>query len=188
MKITKKGIINIAFVVLIGLMVYPNTRTYFIRLVSFSPSVEKVEDRKGVDYANWFLTGLNTKSLGYNDLNGKVLFVNLWATWCLPCVAEMPSIEKLYKDYKDKVVFVFVTKENWQTVSRFFKNKGFDFPAYNSNEGIPNEIYSTSIPATFIIDSDGKIVINKIGAADWNSKRVRKTLDELLKKMPEATN
>ncbi|MFY0604473.1 MAG: TlpA family protein disulfide reductase [Flavobacteriaceae bacterium] len=188
MKITKKAIINIAFVILIGLMIYPDTRTYFIRLLSFPPSIEDVEDREGVDYMNWFLTGLNTESLGYNDLDGKVVFVNLWATWCGPCIAEMPSIEKLYRDYKEEVVFIFVTRENWQTVAAFFKRKGFNFPTYNSNEGMPNEIFSTSIPATSIIDKEGKIVIRKIGPADWNSNRVRATLDELLKKMPEAIN
>lgn len=188
MKITRKTIVNIAFVILIGLMIYPDTRTYFIRLLSFPPSVEDVEDRKGVDYTNWFLSGLNAKSLGYNDLDGKVLFINLWATWCQPCIAEMPAIEKLYKDYKDKVVFAFITRENWQTVDAFYKKRGFNFPSYNSNEAMPNEIFSTSIPATYIIDANGKIVISKIGPADWNSKRVRETLDLLITKMPEATN
>lgn len=188
MKITKKALTNIAFVVIIGLLIYPDSRAYFIRLFSFAPSVEAVEDREGVDYSNWFLTGLNTSSVGVNELEGKVLFVSLWATWCGPCIAEMPTMKKLYADYKDKVTFLFITRENWQTVSKFYKRRNYDFPTYNSNNGMPNEIYSESIPATYIIGADQKIAINKIGTADWNSQRVRKTLDGLLKKMPEATN
>jgi thiol-disulfide isomerase/thioredoxin len=188
MKITKKAITNIAFVVLIGLMIYPNTRTFFIRMISFAPSIEEVDNRKGVAYDNWFLTGLNTSPKGVNELDGKVVFVNLWATWCPPCIAEMPSMKKLYEDYKDKVVFLFITRENWEVVSRFYMRRGYDFPTYNSNNGMPQELFSKSIPATYIIDTQGKIVINKKGAANWNSDRVRKTLDELLTKMPEATN
>ncbi|MDT7831699.1 TlpA disulfide reductase family protein [Flavobacteriaceae bacterium S356] len=188
MKITKKAITNIAFVILIGLLIYPDSRAYFIRLISFAPSVENVEDREGVDYNNWFLTGLNTPSVGVNELEDKVLFVSLWATWCGPCIAEMPTMKKLYEDYKDKVVFLFITRENWQTVATFYKKSNYDFPAYNSNNGMPSEIFSQSIPATYIIGADQKIAIKKIGTANWNSERVRKTLDGLLEKMPEATN
>lgn len=188
MKITKKSITNIAFVVLIGLLIYPDSRGFFIRLISFAPSVENLEDRQGVRYDNWFLTGLNTPSVGVNELENKVLFVSLWATWCGPCIAEMPTMKKLYDDYKDKVVFLFITRENWQTVSKFYQRKNYDFPTYNSNAGIPQEIFSQTIPATYIIGPDKKIVINKKGAANWNSDRVRNTLDLLLTKMPEATN
>lgn len=80
MKFTKKGISNIVFVVIIGLLIYPPTKEYFIKLVSFSPSTIKVEERQQLESYNWKLKGLNTPNLDFNIIKGKVVFVNFWAT------------------------------------------------------------------------------------------------------------
>ena len=98
MKLTKKHITNIAFVVLIGLLIYPPTKVYFIRLISFAPSIQKIEKQKSVANTNWKLKGINAENLNFNDLGDKVVFVSFWATWCPPCVAEMPSMKVLYED------------------------------------------------------------------------------------------
>lgn len=180
MKFNKKTISNIVFVVIIGLMIYPPTKIYFIRLISFSPSIESVENQKQLSSYNWQLKGLNTDDLDFSKLKGKIIFVNLWATWCPPCVAEMPSIQKLYNDYKDKVEFVFVTNEDWQTVEEFYQKRNFNLPTYNPLSKHPLELSSKSIPATFVIDKKGKIVIDKKGAADWNSSKTRKVLNNLI--------
>ncbi|WKD86574.1 Thiol-disulfide oxidoreductase ResA [Polaribacter huanghezhanensis] len=180
MKITKKHITNIAFVVLIGLMIYPPTKVFFIRLISFSPSEIKAENQQQIKNTNWQLKGLNTKNINLKELDNKVVFVSFWATWCGPCLAEMPSIKILYDDYKDKVTFLFVTNEDWQTVSKFYTKKKFDFPTYNQLTMPPSELESSSIPATFILDKNKKIVIDKRGPADWDSSATRKILDDLL--------
>ena len=181
MKITKKHITNIAFVVLIGLMIYPPTKVYFIRLVSFSPSEIKVDEQKQLNTAIWNLKGLNTSDVSIKDLNNKVLFVSYWATWCPPCIAEMPSMDALYSDYKEHVTFVFVTNEDWKTVSQFYEKKGYVFPTYNELTPTPEVLYSTSIPATFIIDKNKNIVVEKYGAANWNSSKTREILKTLTK-------
>lgn len=181
MKIKKKQLLNIGFIILIGLMVYPTTKVYFIRLISFSPSVENVEDQIKIPNVDWKLKGLNTADLNFSNTEGKVVFVNFWATWCPPCIAEMPGLKKLYDDYKDSVSFVFATNEDWSVVSAFFTKKGYDFPVYNSLTNVPEALQSRSIPASYLISRDRKIVVEKKGAANWNSKKMRRVLDRLLK-------
>ena len=181
MKISKKHITNIAFVVLIGLLIYPPTKVYFIRLISFAPSVKRVENQKTLQHTNWELKGINTENLHFNNLDNKVVFISFWATWCPPCVAEMPSMKALYQDYKDKVTFLFITDEDWNTVSKFYAKNEFNFPTYNQVTNSPKEFESSSIPATFIVSKDKKIVIDTKGPADWNSDSTRKLLDDLLK-------
>lgn len=181
MKFTKKTISNIAFVVVIGLLLYPPTKVYFIRLISFSPTTISVEEREQLKNYNWNLKGLNTPNINFNETKGKVVFVNFWATWCPPCIAEMPSIQKIYTNYKDRVAFIFVSNEDWNKIDDFYKLKGYSLPTYNILSNIPDQLKSNSIPATFIIDKNGNIVTDKKGPADWNSSKIRTLLDELIK-------
>lgn len=180
MKLNKKVLSNIAFVIVIALLIYPPTKVFFIRMISFSPSIENVENQKQLKNYNWQLKGLNSESINLSELKGKVIFVNLWATWCPPCVAEMPSIQKLYNDYDNKIEFLFITNEDWETVNKFYQKRGFDLPTYNPVTKYPENLTSKSIPATFVIDKKGNIVIDKRGAADWNSNKTRAILDKLL--------
>ncbi len=179
MKITKKAVSNIAFVILIGLLLYPPTKAYFIRLISFAPSIENTEDQQQLTSYNWYLKGLNTDDVDFNKQENKVVFVSFWATWCPPCIAEMPSMQKLYDDYKDKATFLFVTNEDWAKVQKFYIDKGYNLPTYNQKTQSPELFYSKTVPTTFIVDKKGKIVIKKTGAANWNSDKVRKLLDKL---------
>lgn len=179
----KKNISNILFVIAIALLLYPPTREWGMRQLAFTPSVENAKNAETINSYNWELKGLNTPSTNFNEFEGKVIFVNFWATWCPPCRAEMPMIQKLYNDYKDKVAFVFVTNEDWNTVHKFFNEKGYDLPVYNSSTVPPQKFTETnSIPASFLIDKNGAILISKVGAADWNSNKVRKLLDDLILK------
>lgn len=180
---TKKSFSNLLFIIVIGLLLYPPTREWGMRQIAFSPSVENNETADTIKSYNWNLKGLNTETINFSEFEDKVIFVNFWATWCPPCRAEMPMIQDLYDDYKDKIAFVFVTTENWNTVSAFFNKNGYDLPAYNSISNPPQKFTETnSIPATYLLDKDGTILISKVGAADWNSSKVRKLLDELINK------
>ena len=149
-----------------------------MRQIAFSPSIE-TKSIENINTYNWQLNGLNTESINFNELKNKVVFVNFWATWCPPCRAEMPMIQDLYNDYKDKIAFVFVTNENWETVEKFYYN----LPSYNSVSAPPAKFTETnSIPASYLIDKEGNILISKTGAANWNSDKVRNLLDDLLLK------
>lgn len=174
---------NIIFIVVAALLLYPPSREWFQRQIAFSPSVNSIEESDKIETYNWSLKGLNTATINFKELEGKVVFVNFWATWCPPCRAEMPMIQKLYDDYKEKVAFVFVTNENWETVEKFYKKNNYQLPSYNSGSRPPIKFTETnSIPATYLLDKEGNILISKTGAADWDSNKVRNLLDKLILK------
>ena len=180
---SKKSMSNILFVIAIGLLLYPPTREWGMRQIAFSPTVKSSDNTEVVSTYNWELKGLNTTNANFSELKNEIIFVNFWATWCPPCRAELPMIQKLYDDYKGKVKFIFITNEDWTTVAKFFKDKGYDLPVYNSLSAPPNNFTKTnSIPATYLIDKKGNILISETGAADWNSTKVRKLLDDLISK------
>lgn len=184
MKFDKKKISNIIFVIILLLFFIPNTRgmmqIFLTRIFSFSPSLVAVEDRAKVASFDWKLHGVNTKSMNFNSAEGKVVLLNYWATWCPPCIAEMPSLQKLYNDYKDKVVFVFLTEDDDPELNKFMNDKDYNYPIYRSLSAHPKPFKHKPIPGTYLIDKKGNIVIHKIGAADWNTQKVRATIDQLL--------
>lgn len=182
-KFNKKNISNIIFVVVIAALIYPPSRVWIMRQITFSPSVKAVEKSEKLDTYNWELKGLNTPDVDFNELKGKVIFVNFWATWCPPCKAELPMIQKLVDDYNQKIAFIFVSNENWATINQFFIKYNYNFPVYNAVSAPPQKFSETnSIPATYLIDKKGHILVSKIGAADWNSEKIRNLLDELIAK------
>jgi thiol-disulfide isomerase/thioredoxin len=185
MKITTSKLKNIAFFIAIGVLLIPQTRQpiqvlLHKSLAIFSPSTIRPSKQEILKDYNWLLKTNEGKVVKFQDLKGKVVLVNFWATWCPPCIAEMPSMEALYKDYKDKIEFVFVSNEDFKVINEFLNKKGYTFKAYNAMTQYPARFNVSSIPRTFLIDKDGKIVIDKSGAANWNSNSVRNTIDGLL--------
>ena len=184
MKISKSQRSNIIFVIILGVLFFTpiggQIKEFASKLLAFSPSVEDVEDRVVLDNYQWNLKGINTNDVNFNDARGKVVILNFWATWCPPCRAEMPSFQKLYDDYKDKVVFLFITNEGENKVNKFMKTNDYNLPSYNEYSSSPSVFDVSSIPASYVINKNGAIVIDKVGAADWDSDKFRNLLDELL--------
>jgi thiol-disulfide isomerase/thioredoxin len=187
MKISKKMIYNILFYGLIIFILTPYGRPKFLQAISYvksiiiSPSIPEDENRIHISDMNLDLKGIaNATDINLNDAQGKVIFLNYWATWCPPCRAEMPSIQQLYNDYKDKMVFVFITNEPKEKVVKYYSEKNHNFPTYSLLSNPAPEISTRSLPTTFIIDKQGKIVAKEIGASNWNSSGYRKMFDALL--------
>ena len=186
MKITKSRRNNVIFLVIIALLIIPQTRQPLqvllhkgMSYINQSSLIDEV-DRTAVAYSNWELKSDSNTILDFNDTEGKVVFINFWATWCPPCIAEMPTLQALYDDYNDKVVFLFVTSDDFETVEKFKTKKGFNFEVFKPLNEVPQELTSRSIPRTFIINRKGDIVVDESGAVDWNSEVVRNQLDQLL--------
>jgi thiol-disulfide isomerase/thioredoxin len=117
------------------------------------------------------------------SLRGKVIFLNLWATWCGPCRAEMPSIQEIYNEKKDNVVFVMLSLDNenqQHKIKKYIADKDFTFPVYVPSGPLPEQLHVPSIPTTFVISKDGFIKTKKIGAANYDTDKFRKMLDELI--------
>ncbi|WP_242916452.1 TlpA disulfide reductase family protein [Pontibacter liquoris] len=130
------------------------------------------------------MAGLDGKTVSFESLKGKVIFMNLWATWCPPCIAEMPNIQKLYEKVgSDKIAFVMLSLDEggMDKVKKFISKKGYTFPVYMPAGQLPQEFYSNAIPTTFIISPEGKIVAQQEGMAEYDTKEVRDFLQGMVK-------
>jgi thiol-disulfide isomerase/thioredoxin len=105
------------------------------------------------------------------EFKGKVIFINAWATWCPPCVAEMPSIQSLYTQVgSDKVQFVMLSLDKSPVKARkFMEQKGYTFPSYFPQSHLPRFFHTQSIPTTWIIGADGTLVSKKLGMAQYDT-------------------
>ncbi|TRO65437.1 TlpA family protein disulfide reductase [Christiangramia sabulilitoris] len=184
MKIFKNQWSNIIIIVIILAMIIPQTRKpiqiFVNKLISFAPAVNDEDDRIAIADYNWILESNRGQRTEFSEFRNEVIIVNFWATWCAPCIAEMPSFQDLYMDYEGKVKFLFVSGEQHQTVENFMKRKRFDLPAYKMLTRAPEPMDGRTLPTTYVIAKDGSIVVDKVGAADWNSDSFRNTLDELI--------
>lgn len=183
-KFLKKNWSNILFGTLVVLLIIPQTRmpiqVFVQRLISFSPSETSQEKREILQNYQWPLKELSTEEINFSQSQGKVTVVNFWATWCPPCVAEMPSFQKLYNDYGSKVDFYFVTSEEPEKVQRFLDKNDYSLPTYLQIYEAPEQMQSRALPTTYVLSKKGEIVINETGTANWNSDKMRKLLDKLL--------
>ena len=181
MNFIKKHWSNILFGVLIVLLFIPQTgrpiRVFVNRLFAFSPSIESEGKRDQLDNYNWNLVDMEGKRVDFNQFKGKKILINFWATWCPPCIAEMPSMQALYDDYEDKVVFLFITNDEDAAISKFLSKHEYTFPIYREGSEAPKLLHTNSLPTTYLINETGEIVIDKTGAADWNTEKVRALLD-----------
>ena len=143
------------------------------------PSADRLELHGAAD-ESWVLTSLDGSELSFGELRGKTVFLNLWATWCGPCVMEMPAIESLYESVREdrNVALVLVSEEDPETVDAFARQQGWDLPLYVATTR-PEVFRSRGVPATFVIDPEGAVVYRHIGAADWDSDGCRAFLSEL---------
>ena len=185
-KSTKSRILNFISLAAIVLLIIPQTRqviqVWFHKGFSYvnqSSLIEEV-DRSTVTNTKWILKSDKNKTINFEELEGKVVLINFWATWCPPCIAEMPSLQELYNDYNDKVVFLFVTHDDFETVENFKIKRKFNFEVFNPMTETPSELKTSSIPRTVVINKKGAIVIDETGAVNWNSNKVRKQLNDLL--------
>lgn len=118
----------------------------------------------------------NTLSLA--DFKGKAIFMNMWATWCPPCIAEMPNINKLYKEMGHDVAFVMISlDEDFETAKSFNNRKGFDLPIYTLQSRRPAMYQSTTVPTTYVISADGNLMLTHKGMANYNTSKFRGFLE-----------
>jgi thiol-disulfide isomerase/thioredoxin len=126
------------------------------------------------------LVDSNNKPVSLSAFKGKVVFINNWASWCPPCIAEMPSIHKLKNKLRSEdIIFVMVSfDENHDKAIAFMKKKGYDFEIYYPGNKYP---YATeSIPATFILDKSGKVVMEHTGMRDYADEKMVKDIQLIL--------
>jgi peroxiredoxin len=130
--------------------------------------------------------GLDGKKVSLSDYKGKVVLVNIWATWCKPCVDEMPSMEKLYHKFKGKnfeILAVSIDEPGLKAVAPFMKKYNLTFPALIDSEGAIKAVYGiTGVPESFIIDKQGILIKKIVGPVDWATPPIFRLFSELIQK------
>lgn len=126
---------------------------------------------------------LDGTQFSLRDFQDKILFINYWATWCNPCLAEMPNMAELYNEYKDnnEIVFLYLSKEDAQTIIDYIpKDESLKYlPIYKIITD--DDLFATSgIPTTFIVNRKGKILVKDVGSALWNDPSVVNYINNLL--------
>ncbi|PHQ29868.1 TlpA family protein disulfide reductase [Leeuwenhoekiella nanhaiensis] len=107
-------------------------------------------------------------------------FINFWATWCPPCIAEMPGIAELYADKKDSVNFVLVSFDtDFEKAKAFKAKKGYDFPIYRVAYDLPAMYNTGSLPTTIVIDARGRLALSHMGIANYDTADFRTYLESL---------
>lgn len=186
---------NIIFGILIIMLLVPTSRAWIqqglMKIGLFKPNLEMPKEtahtavgvsatRPQVSFSDD-----NGQITNIADLKGKVVFINFWATWCPPCKAEMPSIEKLKDKFKDndQVVFMLVEIEHAKEKAHaFLKDGKLDLPIYYPESEIPSDWLGQSIPTTVILDKEGNVAAHHEGMADYSRKEVFEFITELLNK------
>lgn len=112
---------------------------------------------------------LEGEPVDFTGYSGRVLILNFWATWCAPCVAEMPSLARLSEATSDlDVALLCVTKEPAEVVRKFLKRHPLDVPICLLEGDVPKRFESRAIPATFVLDKTGVVALQHRGAAAWD--------------------
>lgn len=186
MKFIRKNIFNALFVAFLLIIVFvPDAKALLIRglmeIGLYSPSVNR-PSKTAMDLGGIRFQDINGKNVDLGALKGKVIFLNFWATWCPPCRAEMPSINKLYTQFKDdkNVVFIFADADgDLEKSVKFMANRKYQMPVFKVTSSIPDQIFSGALPTTVIFDKQGRLSFRHEGIANYADKKIVDFLSKL---------
>jgi len=185
MNINKKTVFNvllIAFVLSFFLTPLGHFGKIFLnRLFATTPEIIAETSRQQLQSYNWKLKDANWDFFNFDKSQGKIVFINFWASWRLPCEAELKGIQEIHDEYKDRIDFYIITNEERQPVEEFIRLKKFTFPVTYLIIGEPAPFEVLDPPASYIIDKKGFIVVKEEDFADWDSSKIRGLLNELVK-------
>jgi len=177
-KITLSDIITILLVLFTAAVLFSiRVRTWVIMglmaLGFYNPKIPVIKPgEKLMTAPAMIVQSVDGKMLDLQQQKGKVVFINFWATWCPPCLAELPAVNDFYQKVKDNPNIVFLSVDVDDKLNRslaFLKSKEYQFPVYGGNlNGLPAQFYSGTIPTTLVIDKRGLVVFNNTGKANYN--------------------
>lgn len=138
----------------------------------FNPDKEdfKTADSAVTDLSSIQFKDIQGKTIDLGDLKGKVIFLNFWATWCPPCLAEMPAVNKLYENFKNDAGVVFILADadgDLKKSQQFMDRKKYGLPVYAVSTAVPDLIFQGSLPTTLVFDKEGRISYKESGAANY---------------------
>jgi thiol-disulfide isomerase/thioredoxin len=146
------------------------------------PSIPSITDTFPEANRDFYMADEDGQVISLAHFEGEVVFMNIWATWCPPCIAEMPSINKLYRQFgeSDNVKFVLVSMDDdFDKAKEFMEKRGFDMPIYHYRTKVPGTYESSVIPTTYVISGDGKLMMEKQGLAKYDTPEFEQFLRDL---------
>jgi thiol-disulfide isomerase/thioredoxin len=161
---------------------------FVIALLFFFTSASKKKNTvsafsDSVSYS-FTLKDLNQQPVQFNSYKGKVVLINLWATWCGPCRVEMPYLQKLYETYShadfEIVAISLDNNSNAEKVKSYLIKNDFTFPVFYPGENFPEILQVPSIPSSFLIDKQGRIVWQETGVENFSKQGFKKRIDALI--------
>lgn len=183
----RKRIINFTFFgLLFVLLVSTSAKSFLLRVVLatglFSPKIEQPVTES--QYAAMPLTfkNENGEMNSTENLRGKVVFINFWASWCPPCRAEMPSMMKMYEKMKTdpEIEFIFINfDDNNMTGKKYLADNNYNIPFQKSQGFIPTDLFGGTLPTTVVLNKKGEVVMKHTGMADYNSTKFINQLQAL---------
>ena len=133
--------------------------------------------------ADIFFKGEDGKTVSLSSLKGKVVFINFWATWCPPCIEELPTINELKQSFNgnDHIEFLMVDVDNkMESSSAFMQENNYDLPVYVPASNIPSDYLGNAIPTTVILDKSGNMVARMEGGRDYTDPEFVQAISELV--------
>lgn len=185
---TKKNIVNAIFIALFLVILFvPSAKAFLIQglmeIGLFKPKTAPIAtETPSADLSGIKFEDKSGKIVDLGSLKGRVIFINFWATWCPPCLAEMPSINKLYEQYKDdkNVVFIMVDADSDLLKSqKYMDNRGYKMPVYSVASNIPEVLFKGTLPTTIVFDKQGRLSYNESGAANYASSKFIEFIEQL---------
>lgn len=152
-------------------------------LIAAAPSPWDADQLIGKKAPDFVLKDISGQTSSLSAYKSKVVLVCFWATWCPPCRSEMPALNKLYKDYRDKglVVIGVSTDRKVEYVKDFLGKKPVDFPVLmDSDSKVSKQFGVFSMPTSFLLDKNGIIIKRFLGEEDWNSPEIRNMIKAAL--------
>jgi len=139
---------------------------------------------KPLDPIEFELQDLKGKYIKLSGLKGKVVFLNFWATWCGPCRTEMPSMQRLYEQFKDQGLEILAVdlQEDKTRVQSFVKELGLTFTVLLDTKGTVGAQYTArAIPTTYLLDRQGFVFARTVGAREWDTPEMLELFRRILK-------
>lgn len=138
----------------------------------------------GQPLADFALTDLQGNTVQLSDLRGNVVFINVWATWCQPCIDEMPTIERLYNQLHARgleVITISLDPLGAQVIEPFMRRYQLTFPVLLDVKSEVERLYGTTgVPESFIVDKQGRLVEKVVGPRDWSSPQTLALFERLM--------
>ena len=189
-NLTISNLLNGVFAIVVIIIIFnPSAKAILIqglmKVGLFQPDVSQtIKTSEASDLPEIVFENSDGETINLSDQKGKVVFINFWATWCPPCIAEMPSINDLQEKLKGNknIVFIMVdTDHDFSKSVPFVKKHQFTVPVYQANSAIPGILLGSAIPTTVIFDKKGKMVFEHEGGADYSNPKVLAYLQQLSK-------